>query len=606
MALIIELLGTPRVVRDAVEWQPRGRKGWGLLAYLLLTNRPVSRDRLAELLFPGADDPLGALRWSLSDLRRLLGSDCKLYGDPVVVALPSTAVVDVDLVRRGRWDETLELRGLDRDLLEGVGVSGSAAFELWLGNERRRLSGAAEAVLHEATLACLAAGRMNDALGYASRLVELNPFDEAHHVLLVQCLRACGDPVAAAEQVARCTDLFRREMGMEPSPTLRESVHMPTLNSSDARPYSVQAMLEAGESAVAAGAISQGLQTLREAAALARQGQDHHLLARVLVALGHALVYMGRGGDEEGGAVLHEAIAWAIKAGDAHITAIAYRGLAFADLERGRYDRVQELVGMATRLAAGNDAELAWIESIQGACLSDQGYYCQAIEVLGSAIDRAERTDAADAKVFARSWVGRLHLLRGEWSDAAQVLEQALRESRACWIAWSPLPDSLLAEVQMQTGDLKAAESRLERAFVMGRQLDDPCLESISVRGLGLVAIAQGQASRGYRLLVDAPRLSRRLPDSYRWIEAYGLDALCTVAIAQGQVAAPRWVADLEAIAARCGMRELIARSLLHRARLGETGAFDAARDLIGTIDNPVLHTDMSGLADGSDKLFQF
>jgi DNA-binding SARP family transcriptional activator len=597
MALIIELLGSPRVVRDAVEVQPQGRKSWGLLAYLLLTNRPASRERLAELLFPAADDPLGALRWSLSDLRRLLGSNCKLYGDPVVVVLPSTTMIDVDLVRRGRWDEALELCGLDRGLLEGVDISASAAFELWLANERRRLSGAAEAVLHEATLACLAVGRMNDALRYASQLVELNPLDEAYHVLLVQCLRSSGDPVGAAKHIAWCTDFFRRELGIEPSPTLREAAHTPPLNSLDARPYSVQAMLEAGESAVAAGAVSQGLQTLHEAAALARQGQDRHLLAQVLVALGHALVHVGRGSDEEGGAALHEAITRAFEVGDTHIAAIAYRELAFADLERGRYDRVHELVDMATCWVADNDTELAWLECIKGACLSDQGHYGQALEVLNSAVERAERTDTSEAKVFARCWVGRLHLLRGELSKAAKVLEHALQEARACWMALSPLPDSLLAEVQMQIGDLEAAEARLERAFVMGRQIDDPCLESIAMRGLGLVAVAQGQLNRGYRLLVDAPRLSRRLPDSYRWIEAYGLDALCTVAIAQEQPAAPRWVADLEALTARCNMRELLARSLLHRARLGDAGAFEVARDLIATIDNPVLQADISGVS---------
>lgn len=594
MALIIELLGSPRVVRNAAEWQPRGRKSWGLLAYLLLADRPVSRNWLAELLFPSADDPLGALRWSLSDLRRMLGSDCKLYGDPVVVVLPSTAVIDVDLVCRGCWEEALELRGLDRDLLESVGVSGSAAFEIWLVNERRRLSGAAEAVLHEATLACLATGRMNDALRYASRLVELNPLDEAHHVLLVQCLRSAGNPIEAAEHVVRCTDLFRRELGIEPSSTLREAIHTPTLDLPSMRPYSVQAMLEAGESAVAAGAISQGLRTLREAAILARQGQDRHLLARVLVALGHALVHVGRGSDEEGGAALHEAVAQAIAVGEMRIAAIAYRELAFADLERGRYNRVHELVDMAIRLVADDDAELAWIESIKGACLSDQGHYCQAVEVLGSSLERAERTDTSDARVFARCWIGRLHLLRGELTDAARVLEQALWEARACWVALAPFPESLLAEVQMQTGDLEAAESRLERAFVMGRQIDDPCLESIAVRGLGLVAVARGQVSRGYRLLVDAPRLSRRLPDSYRWIEGYGLDALCTVAVAQEQAAATHWVAELEVLAARCGMRELLARALLHRAHLGETGAFEVARDLIATIDNPVLHANLS------------
>ncbi|NJN86509.1 MAG: SARP family transcriptional regulator [Leptolyngbyaceae cyanobacterium SL_7_1] len=507
-----------------------------------------------------------------------------------MITLPSTAVVDVDLVCRGRWDEALELRGLGQDLLAGVSVSGSATFELWLFSERHRLNGATEAILHEATLVCLAEGRINDALKCASRLVNLNPFDEAHHVLLVQCLRAAGDYDGATNHAMHCTEIFRRELGAEPSLVLQEAIRQPTLDRAKMRPYSVQAMLEAGEAAIAAGAISQGLQTLREAAILARQGQNHQLLARVLVALGHALVHVGRGSDEEGGAALHEAVARAIEVGDQRTAAIAYRELAFADLERGRYDRALDLLGEATRLAAGDDAEMAWIECIEGACLSDRGCYSQSLKVLISAVDRAERTESPEALVFARCWVGRLHVLRGEFAEATPVLERALQQARACWMALAPLPESLLAEVHLLTGDLDTAESQLERAFVMGRQLDDPCLESIAMRGLGLVAVARGQDSRGYQMLIDAPRISRRLPDSYRWIEAYGLDALCRVAIDQGQAAAPRWITDLESLAARCGMRELLVRALLHKALLGEPAAFEIACDLATTIDNPFLH----------------
>ena len=590
MTLIIELLGCPRVIRDAVNQQPRGRKSWCLLAYLLLANQPILRERLAELLFSAADDPLGALRWSLSDLRRVLGPDCKLYGDPLTIMLPSTAVVDVDLVRRGRWNEAFELRGLGQDLLAGVSVSVSAAFELWLFSERHRLNGATEAILHEATLAFLAEGLINDAFKCASQLVDLNPLDEAHHVLLVQCFRTAGDYDGAVKHAMHCTDLFRRELGAEPSSVLQDAIRQPTINLSKTRPYSVQAMLEAGEAAIAAGAIDQGLQTLREAATLARQEQNHQLLARVLAALGHALVHVGRGSDEEGGAALHEAVTRAIEVGDERTAAIAYRELAFADLERGRYHRALELLGEAKRLAAGDDAEMAWIECIEGTSLSDQGYYAQALKVLRSAVERAERTESPEALVFARCWVGRLHLLRGEFAEATPVLKRALQEAHACWMALAPLPESLLAEVHLLTGLLDIAERQLERAFVMGRQLDDPCLESIAMRGLGLVAVARGQDSRGYQLLIDAPRISRRLPDSYRWIEAYGLDALCRVAIDQGQRAAPQWIAALESLAARCGMQELLVRALLHKALLGEPGALETARDLATTIDNPFLH----------------
>ena len=70
MTLTIRLLGRPVVERDGQAVPPpRGRKTWALLAYLVLAERPQGRRHLAELLFADADDPLGALRWSLAELR---------------------------------------------------------------------------------------------------------------------------------------------------------------------------------------------------------------------------------------------------------------------------------------------------------------------------------------------------------------------------------------------------------------------------------------------------------------------------------------------------------------------------------------------------------
>ncbi|MEA2303620.1 MAG: hypothetical protein QOH43_900, partial [Solirubrobacteraceae bacterium] len=67
MSLAIRLLGKPQIERDGVPVQPpRGRKTWALLAYLVLCERPPPRSRVASLLFSEADDPLGALRWSLA------------------------------------------------------------------------------------------------------------------------------------------------------------------------------------------------------------------------------------------------------------------------------------------------------------------------------------------------------------------------------------------------------------------------------------------------------------------------------------------------------------------------------------------------------------
>jgi len=97
--LTIRLLGPPAIERDGRPVRaPRGRKAWAVLGYLLLAERPVSRRHLAELLFGDADDPLGALRWTLAELRRSLGVPDVLGGDPVVLRLGAGDVADVRLL----------------------------------------------------------------------------------------------------------------------------------------------------------------------------------------------------------------------------------------------------------------------------------------------------------------------------------------------------------------------------------------------------------------------------------------------------------------------------------------------------------------------------
>ena len=89
---MIRLLGPPEIERDGVVvTPPRGHKAWAVLAFLLLAERPVARTRLGELMFGDADDPLGALRWTLAQLRRALGVAGSLHGDPLELGLPAGA-----------------------------------------------------------------------------------------------------------------------------------------------------------------------------------------------------------------------------------------------------------------------------------------------------------------------------------------------------------------------------------------------------------------------------------------------------------------------------------------------------------------------------------
>src|SRR5512134_3666957 len=83
---------------------PPSRKTRGLLAYLALTGRAHRRERLCGLLWDVADDPRGALRWSLSRLRAVVDEPgrARIHAGRESVAFePQGAWIDVvDLRRR--------------------------------------------------------------------------------------------------------------------------------------------------------------------------------------------------------------------------------------------------------------------------------------------------------------------------------------------------------------------------------------------------------------------------------------------------------------------------------------------------------------------------
>jgi DNA-binding SARP family transcriptional activator len=595
IGLSIHLLGSPRLERggEPVE-APRGQKAWGLLAYLVRTRLPPSRESLASLLFPEADDPLGTLRWTLSALRRSLGGETEVGGDPLSLTLPTGTLVDTDVLSRGSWMEAVALPGLGRELLDGLVFRSSPGFELWLESERRQVAGTTSAVLHQAALAQLARGDADEGARYASQQIQLNPYDENAHVLLVRCLRAAGDHEGAARRIEACTALFRSDLGVEPSPALRAAAEAPEAQAPVGARISgraaVLAQVEAGEAALAAGATEAGVQRMRSAIAAARKIEDREPLATALVSLGGALVHSARGTDEEGAAALHEGTTLAEELGRDDIAATGWREISWVQFLRAHYERAEESVMRAARLAPTSDEELAWVDLIRGACRHDTGDYEAAGELLPSAVERARRLPTGQPLAQALTLLGRYHLLRGEIEDALHVLDQALNEVEArgmtAFVSW---PESFRGELDLVLGDLDTAEARFEHAFALGCEVGDACWESIGLRGLGLVAAERGDVGRALDLLVDAPKHCRRLPDTYLWIEAYGLDALCAVAVQHGAEAAPRWIDELEAISASRGIRELVLRATVYRARLGEHGAFEAAQSLAAQIDNPAL-----------------
>lgn len=175
--LEIRLLGKPALVHGGrTTERPRGRKTWALLAFLLLAADPPTRTRLSEVCFPSAEDPRGALRWSIADLNRVLAPVGSVTGDPVRVDLPAGASVDAWRIL-DRAPDSLDLcrRG---ELLEGLTFSTSEPLERWLGLERRRVSMACVEILTTERDRAAAAGDREQALALTADLVALDPYDD--------------------------------------------------------------------------------------------------------------------------------------------------------------------------------------------------------------------------------------------------------------------------------------------------------------------------------------------------------------------------------------------------------------------------------------------
>ncbi len=481
--------------------------------------------------------------------------------------------------------------GLERELLEGMSFASSPSFDVWLATERRHLQATAEAVLREAALARLAAGAAGEAADLAGRLVRLDPLDENFQALLVRSLAAAGDGVGAARQAAACTELFLRELGVQPGATLNAALHTvtaaPTARPSTGRAGAI-AQLEAGEAAIGAGVLDAGLHCLRRAIVEADASGDIALRTRARVALGGALVHAARGRDEEGAAALHEALAIGERASPP-LAAAACRELGYVEFLRGRYERALAWLPRAATLAGSDRAEQARIATVHGSILSDTAHYGAAIAMLRDAESLADGVGDTKQSIYALSMRGRALLLCGDLEAATDALDRSVSQAQRIWTAFLPWPQSLRAELELERGRVDAAAERFEHAFALGCQLGDPCWEGVAARGLGRVAIARGDTQRAVEILLDAIGRCVRLPDAYLWGKAYALEVLCGLAVAKGMPQASAWIEELLTLTARTGMRELTARAHLHRAGLGERSSATAARLLAEEIDNPRL-----------------
>ncbi|OHV41507.1 MULTISPECIES: AfsR/SARP family transcriptional regulator [Pseudofrankia] len=597
--LHIRLIGQPVIERGGrTVLPPRGRRAWALLGYLLLAERPPGRRHLADLLFGTAEDPLGALRWSLSELRRALGQSDAFQGNPISTQLTGRVSVDVDLLAAEPADPAVLLE-LGGELLENVELQDRPAFQAWLLAERHRVVARHEALLRSVASARLADGLGEEAVRYASAAVARNPLVEGNHELLVRGLVAIGSHAAARRQADACEALLRRELGSEPSPALRAAlapaVVAPAVSLALPRGShrtAAVSLLRAGQAAASAGAVATGLGHLRQAAAEAALGRDRALRAQVLTALGTALHRA-----DKAVAALREAAELAEVSGDRSTASAAYRELGLIDVRAGLNASARTWLASARELAE-TDAERAAVLGLLGWAATELADYRAAFACLDESLELARSAGDSRQQAWTCAYLGRVHLLRADGAEAAATLARSLelvREQR--WIPFLPFPLALRAEVDLRAGEVDRAADGFEQAWLTASQTGDPCWQELAARGLGLVFAGVGDEAAARAWFHQAARLHQPR-DSSLWVHGLALNATIADALLRcDEPRAARLTHELAELARGAGMRELLAYAHLHRYRLGDSAALPEARRLAAEIDNPALTAQLTTAA---------
>ncbi|QOZ54055.1 tetratricopeptide repeat protein [Bradyrhizobium sp. CCBAU 53338] len=219
------LLGPLQVIRNGSALsQPPSRKVRALLAYLAVAGRPVSREKLCELLWDVADDPRGELRWCLTKLRSLVDGPAaiRLIADRKQVQIEADAL-DVDALRVAReapaalsGGATSDLRSLlalfRGDFLEGLSVERAPSFENWLAGQRHRFDQLRQQLLERLSVLL----PPEDRIDVLRELIEVAPFDETAHVALVRALTGNAFHAEARQHIDASVKRFQSE-GIDPS-----------------------------------------------------------------------------------------------------------------------------------------------------------------------------------------------------------------------------------------------------------------------------------------------------------------------------------------------------------------------------------------------------
>ncbi len=565
MRLSIRLLGRPTILAPTPdEGQPRrlaGQKPWALLAYILLEPNGATRRALAELLWPEADDPFAATRWAILQVRRAIEPWATLEDieGRLKIATVDGSSLEIDAVTLldGRFGPSVVEDLVAGDLLEGMTYPDAPPFEDWLLLQRARTSSAGSAALRWAAVV-LARSDPARAIALVDRALAIDPYDDAANELGIRIEAERGAPLAAQARLSAAERRYRTELGVDPPETLRRPLERPSDPMSVSLDTTARALFDAARARLDAGDYEAAIDAARRAASAAAATDDDRLEAESLAVLAGVLIHSVRGRDREAVGLLDRALELATTLGDERLAAEVERELGYVAFLAARYGAAESILARSAARAtlAGDAAGTARALTILGACRSDRADFAAAETTLTDALARL-RGLGDRWEPYAASFLARVRLRTHHADEAGAIAGEATERSRQVgWLSLVPWLMSVAGEAQLDGADPGEAGRTFSTAYALATEMDDPCWRAFALRGLGLVAVRDGDAEAARRLLTEAAEAARSLPDIYAWAEAVALTDLVEL---EGGRDATRHSRALE-ITRRGPMPDLVAR----------------------------------------------
>lgn len=224
--LALKLFGSLTVLHNEQALEIRSQKAVALLVYLALQRRRFSRDFLATMLWPEANQERARanLRRALWTLNQTPFGGSLVVSDDSVALLPEGLAVDAvefeRLLARGPHDVAALERAAclySGDLLADFSLPDCGDFELWLTGEQESYRRRALETLYTLTAHFMGQEDYGTASRFARRQIAIDNLHEPAFQQLFRALAANGQRTAALSEYAMLRNRLHTELNVEPS-----------------------------------------------------------------------------------------------------------------------------------------------------------------------------------------------------------------------------------------------------------------------------------------------------------------------------------------------------------------------------------------------------